>query len=368
MSGFVDSSAKYALHKAVFEDNVAEMKSLLKSRSSDVFLRDPHGNTPLHLAVMLNHTTCISQLLAKDAPVKMKNSQGWSPLSEAISYGNRPTITQLLKKLKSQARESIHGKKSAVIEALKKMPDFYLELKWDFHSWIPFVSSILPSDVCKIYKKGSMIRLNTTLINFNEKTWERGDVSFIYRAEFPPEDRATIWDNKSKVYQKIRFQSTEHETIDEVDMLMSNDITAGQVSTKILNFSRCKDGWIFPQPKTEQIGDYQADYYTVENLYVDTKRRREHLSAEDMKKNKAMMDALKLGKFGDDEDLKQLKDVVKRKSLPPPPPCRTTWNEYILAPPGHPPCLGRPVVLKNSSKRFQATVAMSTEFPLTVDA
>lgn len=32
---------------------------------------------------------CALLLLAHNAPVKVKNAQGWSPLAEAISYGDR---------------------------------------------------------------------------------------------------------------------------------------------------------------------------------------------------------------------------------------------------------------------------------------
>lgn len=32
---------------------------------------------------------CALLLLAHNAPVKIKNAQGWSPLAEAISYGDR---------------------------------------------------------------------------------------------------------------------------------------------------------------------------------------------------------------------------------------------------------------------------------------
>lgn len=32
---------------------------------------------------------CAHLLLAHNAPVKVKNAQGWSPLAEAISYGDR---------------------------------------------------------------------------------------------------------------------------------------------------------------------------------------------------------------------------------------------------------------------------------------
>lgn len=34
---------------------------------------------------------CVHLLLAHNAPVKVKNLAGWSPLNEAISYGDRQT-------------------------------------------------------------------------------------------------------------------------------------------------------------------------------------------------------------------------------------------------------------------------------------
>jgi len=34
---------------------------------------------------------CVQLLLAHGAPVKVKNLAGWSPLAEAISYGDRQT-------------------------------------------------------------------------------------------------------------------------------------------------------------------------------------------------------------------------------------------------------------------------------------
>jgi len=36
-------------------------------------------------------TECVQLLLAHGAPVKVKNLAGWSPLAEAISYGDRQT-------------------------------------------------------------------------------------------------------------------------------------------------------------------------------------------------------------------------------------------------------------------------------------
>lgn len=40
---------------------------------------------------------CVQLLLAHGAPVKVKNLAGWSPLAEAISYGDRQTSSYKMK-------------------------------------------------------------------------------------------------------------------------------------------------------------------------------------------------------------------------------------------------------------------------------
>ena len=72
-----------------------------------------------------------------------------------FSYGSRQTIAALLRKLKQQSRDKMKSRKAEMIESLKILGDFVVDLKWDFNSWLPLVSRILPSDICKISKKGS---------------------------------------------------------------------------------------------------------------------------------------------------------------------------------------------------------------------
>lgn len=100
-------------------------------------------------------------------------------------------VFSLLQKLKQQARAQMDDRRPNLINALKSMGDFYMELKWDFQSWVPLVSRMLPSDVCKIHKCGSFIRLDTTLLDFTDMRWERGDLSFIFRGDMSPWVRDT---------------------------------------------------------------------------------------------------------------------------------------------------------------------------------
>ncbi|XP_008587973.1 PREDICTED: ankyrin repeat domain-containing protein 13C, partial [Galeopterus variegatus] len=79
--------AHYPVHECVFKGDVRRLSSLI--RTHNIGQKDNHGNTPLHLAVMLGNKECAHLLLAHNAPVKVKNAQGWSPLAEAISYGDR---------------------------------------------------------------------------------------------------------------------------------------------------------------------------------------------------------------------------------------------------------------------------------------
>ena len=46
---------------------------------------------------------------------------------------------------------------------------------------------------------------------------------------------------------------------DEVDLLMSSDIVAAQISTKPITFTREKAGWIWKEDRAEQLGKFQVN-------------------------------------------------------------------------------------------------------------
>ncbi|CAD7012919.1 ankyrin repeat domain-containing protein 13C [Ceratitis capitata] len=385
-SSILSENEEYILHRCVFQGDYKRLARLiqrpslnLKRIQEEIGNKDKHGNTPLHLAVMLGRKECINLLLAHGAPVKIKNCEGWSPLAEAISYGDRQTISALLSKLKLQSRQHMEARRSKLVRALTQMKDFYLELKWDFASWVPLVSRMLPSDICRIHKSGSSLRLDTTLVDFNDMRWERGDISFIFRGDKPRGESLVVLDNEYECYQHIRYEDTDIE--DEVDVLMSTDILAAQMSTKSIQFARAQSGWIFREDRKELVsGQYQCDLYSILGLVLKQRKRREHLSHEDLQKNRAIVDSITRGgrrasvtsangaggSSGDSTNGSGT-EMPRRSSLQPPPQPTVTWEEYINAPSGKCPQLGRPPVHKQSNKSIRATVAMSKDFPLSVE-
>lgn len=85
---------------------------------------------------------------------------------------------------------------------------------------VPLLSRIMPSDTCKIYKRGCAVRMDTTLVSFTDSTnWDRGDISLIYNPiglgssakGDSKQPNLVIMDNKKKVRKKggFRFQNLD---------------------------------------------------------------------------------------------------------------------------------------------------------------
>lgn len=176
----------------------------------------------------------------------------------------------------------------------------------------------------------------------------------------------------------MRYDESEVEFEDEVDLLMSSDIVSAQVSTKPISFTKVQSGWFFKEDRQELVGTYNASFFGINGMVLETRKRREHLSNDDLMKNKALLENFAKGNAAYLEQQQQQQQLiqngggngqeVKRKeSLAPPPKRDVTWAEYIQSPPGQHPVLGRTPKCKESSRAFKATVAMSEDFPLTVD-
>ena len=71
-------------------------------------------------------------------------------------------------------------------------------------NFIPFVKNITPSDTYKIYKQGSKIRLDMTLIGFRKFKCLRGNLSVIFKGRGQEnEGELFVIDHEMKSVQNI---------------------------------------------------------------------------------------------------------------------------------------------------------------------
>ena len=91
-----------------------------------------------------------------------------------------------------------------------------------------------------------------------------------------------------------------------------------QRSTKPVTFTREQAGWIWKEDRAEQLGKFQADFYSVNGMILESRKRREHLSEEDLQKNKAIIDSFSKGNTKMIDNETKPEDVVRRESLAPP--------------------------------------------------
>ena len=174
---------------------------------------------------------------------------------------------------------------------------------------------------------------------------------------------------RKKEYFELQQATPEEKDacLDEtVDFLMSNDISDGTMRTSRMVIDRVSTGWIFRHNKVENVGQFEADFYKLNGLVLETKKRREHLTDEDIKRNKLIQSVLSPSESTQRvlEECEEMENIESRKSLPAPTSKGISWDEYLT---GSCTELGREKKEKTSHKNFEATLGISQKFPIKLE-
>ncbi|XP_063081915.1 ankyrin repeat domain-containing protein 13A isoform X2 [Cavia porcellus] len=400
MSSVRDASSHFPLHLLVWNNDYRQLEKVLRGQNVEAL--DPRGRTLLHLAVSLGHLESARVLLRHKADVTKENRQGWTVLHEAVSTGDPEMVYTVLQHRDyhntSMALEGVPELLHKILEA----PDFYVQMKWEFTSWVPLVSRICPNDVCRIWKSGAKLRVDITLLGFENMSWIRGRRSFIFKGEDNWAELMEV-NHDDKVVTTEHFdlsQEMERLTLDlmkpksrEVERRLTNPVINTSLDTKNIAFERTKSGfWGWRTDKAEVVNGYEAKHscsccayflsfdslchcfllhtslkvYTVNNVSVITKIRTEHLTEEEKKRYKADRNPLEslLGtvehQFGAQGDLTTEFATANN-------PTAITPDEYFdedfdLKDRD----IGRPKELTIRTQKFKATLWMCEEFPLSL--
>ncbi|XP_007942895.1 ankyrin repeat domain-containing protein 13D [Orycteropus afer afer] len=366
----------FPLHRLVWANRHRELEAALHSRQHDIEQQDPRGRTPLELAVSLGNLESVRVLLRHNANVGKESLQGWAVLQEAVSTGD-PEMVQLVLQYRDYQRAT--QRLAGIPELLNKLrqaPDFYVEMKWEFTSWVPLVSKMCPSDVYRVWKRGENLRVDTSLLGFEHMTWQRGRRSFIFKGQ---EAGALVMevDHDRQVVHTETLGLALHEpeallaamrpSEEHVASRLTSPIVSTHLDTRNVAFERNKCGiWGWRSEKMETVSGYEAKVYSATNVELVTRTRTEHLSDQDKSKSKG-------GKTPFQSFLGMAQQHASHNGTPvqqaasPTNPTAISPDEYFdpnfsLESRN----IGRPIEMSSKVQRFKATLWLSEEHPLSL--
>lgn len=368
---------EFPVHMLVWENEWEELDKQLKKDVHDKEHLDPRGRTPLHLAVALGYLESAKVLLRHGADANAENKSYWSVLHEAVATGD-PELVQLVLKYRDHQR---YTKRSVgvpeLLQKLKESPDFYVEMKWEFTSWVPLVSRMCPSDTYRVWKSGSNVRIDTTLLGFDNTSWQRGSRSYIFKGN---NNSATLMEVDHD--QREVFSETMQLDLDSPDIglmqsspeavaaRLTNPIVTTYLDTDKISFERNKSGiWGWRSDRIETVSGRESKVFSASNVELVTKTRMEHLSEQDKEKSKKNNNKSPIESFlGVAEEHSKTQGASNgdhsRMSNN---PCHITPEEYFnsLVDLGNRD-IGRPIDQTAKTQKFKATLWLCESFPLSL--
>ncbi|KAG7018848.1 Ankyrin repeat domain-containing protein 13B, partial [Cucurbita argyrosperma subsp. argyrosperma] len=251
--------------------------------SAMVDCRDvPNRDTPLHLAVKLGDETATEMLMVAGADWSLQNENGWSALQEAICSRQEGIAMIIVRHYQPLAWAKWCRRLPRLIETMRRMKDFYMEITFHFESSvIPFISRIAPSDTYKIWKRGANLRADMTLAGFDGFRIQRADQSVLFLGDgtedgkVPSGSLCMVSHKEKEVMNALDgagAQATEEEIRQEVTaMSRTNIFRPGIDVTQAVLLPQLT--WR-RQEKTELVGAWKAKVYDMHNVVISIKSRR----------------------------------------------------------------------------------------------
>ncbi|XP_012225465.1 ankyrin repeat domain-containing protein 13D isoform X2 [Linepithema humile] len=365
----------YPLHWLVWHNSYVELDKELSTNQHDIEKHDNRGRTPLMLAVTLGHSDSAVVLLQHEANVNTENTQGWSVVQEAVGTGN-PELLQLVLARRDYQRycNRVAGIPE-LLHKLKQAPDFYVEMKWEFTSWVPLASRMCPSDTYKVYKQGSNVRIDTTLLGFDHANWQRGNRSYVFKGQ---NDGATMME----VDHETRKVYVEHMKLlgdDNIQLMepseegviarLTNPIVTTYIDTDKISFERNKAGlWGWRSDKSEVVNGHECKVFSASNVELITKTRLEHLSETDKARARAPRTPLQSFLGIAEQQQESCSAVTTSEEFNNVGnPTNITAEEYFdpdIDLNGRD--IGRPKEVNTKIQKFKATLWLSEDYPLSL--
>ena len=262
----------YPIHKAVYESNLPMIRRLCAREKSPAFCprieqSDPAGITPLMLAVMMGKKDAVVILANHGADPKHRSyPYARTPLEEAIQKKHRGMIKTLLLAANHLKQNLWETNKFALMQMLKKIPDFSFEMGWECDSKIiPFVKRFAPSDNYKIYKLGDSLRIDLSLLGWQKMKSIRGNSSIMFNGKGGEEGRLCIVDHNKRAAADL-FSDLETIALEnKVDELIKQEQVNSEIKAENVTFKPAKT-WR-GEIATQTIEGYHCTKYNAKGTF-----------------------------------------------------------------------------------------------------
>ncbi|KAJ8721830.1 hypothetical protein PYW08_004232 [Mythimna loreyi] len=290
-----DVARRYPIHWLVWNNQFQELKAQFdtnKVSQEELESKDCRGRTPLLLAVTLGHLETTRVLIEAGADVNCEKD-GWTAVQEATATGNPELLSLVLSRRDYQRHVLRSGGIPDLLRRLSLAPDFYVEMKWEFTSWVPLVSRMCPFDTYKVYKRGGNVRVDTTLVGFDNNRWQRGDRTYIFRGQGRTaslmeldHELGTSW------VEYLEPMSGDKEWPPPpphvIEQRLAAPLAINYLDTDKISFERNKSGiWGWRQDKTESVNGYECKVFGANNVELVSKTRTEHVPKGEREKRAA---------------------------------------------------------------------------------
>ncbi|GAB6030332.1 hypothetical protein CHUAL_005999 [Chamberlinius hualienensis] len=244
-----------------------------------------------------------------------------------------------------------------------------------------------PSDTYKVYKRGCNVRIDTTLLGFEQSTWQRGNRSYIFKGQRDAAVMVEIDHDTRQVYVEQQSILASHGVSEVgggcgVGLRATEEVVAARLTTPIvstfidtdkISFERNRSGiWGWRNDKTEVVNGYDCKVYNACNVELVTKTRMEHLTDADKSKTKQTKSSFEsfLGIAETEEAANGASAAVNGDlgvALSLSNPCNLTVEEYLdesvdlLG-----KDIGRPKEITNKIQKFKANLWLCDDFPLSL--
>lgn len=178
-----------------------------------------------------------------------------------------------------------------LLTILDDAPDFSVDLKWHFSSWVPFLSNLCPEDTVRIQKRGMKVRMDMTLLGFENMRWVRGNRTILLKAEPQSDDGRNISVQVVNIDHETRTCFVEHVKDvaggdmagmgpsnpgfrHELQARLSNPVATTVMDQDNVSFHKAKSGvWGFQRDRVDTVADHTCQVYGTSGIEFVTKQR-----------------------------------------------------------------------------------------------